>query len=793
MTRAWIGAGVLLAAAALWLLLAGDPTADDDLSAGGGIDALEREEAEAARRSAPTLESGPAPRGGEAVEDQAATVPVETGPWRFRFAVVSTETAAPLGGVEIATDEGVSLGETEDDGVLEVEVDEREFVFRAGKAGFVPHRGLATSRRDNEVALQPGITIKGRLFDFRTTKPLQGGVIHTFDEDLGFEIASPVTDEEGRFEIHGVRPNHPLTLIAQVEGYVPLRKRENFERPREDYELTIGEGAELEVVVLNEKDKPVPNVEVQLLPPGTPPGIHRGAWEPKDETLEMLDARTPRGRTDAEGRCAFKAVPLQTLLQAIALPTDRHYAWSMPTYAMTTEKAEATIHLSKTSELEVRVADLRGEPFSGIEITLRSGRHVFPIYPRDSVGIGHWSFKGMTPGHYVVEASRRNAPSHREKVELRAAHVEKLDIRIPRGKQILGTVRNKRGEAIWMAKVSWRSYDKTEFVRVKTDTKGDFRIDGLTRPSGILGVVAYDVPTTKWSYERKHVDSVAPGSPRMEITLFDGTRVKGRFPDLPKGSTVYASVVPGRKTDYGELWLDKEKGFLRRGPAAFSPPPMYVFKTKGLPPILHLERSPWASEETRDLGLLAFEAANPLKGRVVDGRKQPLRGIKVEVAEPWSAQYRRTDSAGDFELRNIPVNKKVNIRVSARGYGTREFVMHPTSQYTRQDFEIERAGTVRVLLTDAWNRRVGGVKVWFWERRGGRVPGKPVSVTHKTGSHGALQAQLPAGLYTVRIVHKDVPGPPQWWIQDLRVHPNTIEVLNIKLKDGNMPKELKGH
>ena len=179
---------------------------------------------------------------------------------------------------------------------------------------------------------------------------------------------------------------------------------------------------------------------------------------------------------------------------------------------------------------------------------------------------------------------------------------------------------------------------------------------------------------------------------------------------------------------------------------------------------------------------------------MIDSRGQPLRGIKVEVAEDWSAQYVRTDAQGDFELRNIPPDRKINIRLSARGYGAREFAMYPKSQYTRQSLEIERAGTVRILLTDAWHRPAKDVVVRFWERRNPQTPGKAISVKRTTGRHGSVRVELPSGLYSIRILYKPEQGQPQWALETVDLKPNAMEILRIKLKDTNLPSSFgTGH
>jgi hypothetical protein len=304
---------------------------------------------------------------------------------------------------------------------------------------------------------------------------------------------------------------------------------------------------------------------------------------------------------------------------------------------------------------------------------------------------------------------------------------------------------------------------------------------GLTSPTGTL-LAVIDLPTTRFSYESRRIKQVAPGGEPLVVVLDDGTRVTGEFRDLPEDATVHATMIPGSERDSGRLVLEGGH-FERRGPSAGAPA-TFVFRTKGFPPILHEEATPFGPEEVRDLGIFAFEAQNPLKGRVVDGRQQPLRGIKVAVHAPWSERYARTDALGDFEFIHMP-ERPIPIRISARGYGTRDFTLLPTSQYTRQSFQLDLAGRLRIVLTDPYNQPGGNLTVRIHELPSQGQPSTPIRTARDTDEGGRLDVTLPKGTYQIRILHT---GSRLWGLENVQIEPGAVKELRIALKRGEPPK-----
>lgn len=497
--------------------------------------------------------------------------PVRTGP--YEFYAYSTETDAPLAGVLIETEEDEErIGNTGPDGRLRVEdAGAPDFLVRATLAGHVPTRAHARAGDLTGLPLQPGISISGRVV-FGQRAPAPHARLRVFDVDLGREIAALQADEEGHFTIPAVRPNRPFLVVTSVVGFVPQRQTENFDVTIKDLEIRVGEnGRALLGQVTDAQGVPLAKQEVLLLRPGEALARYRRPIRRGSKELPGLaEARSARTVTDEDGRYAFRGIPFGDSVQPVVEIGPRFEVRGRPALFNKEEMTiERDIPVPEPASLRIHVQDDAGNTIRHARVQVRAGAALWQIAKGDRQADGSLLLEDLAPTTCRVLASIAAAPpppDPPDPIELRPAHEEVAHVVFPRGMSLTGRVLNKRGDPVWQAALSWRSNDGKESAATMTDGRGEFELCRLGGQLGSLVVTARDVPYAELGYAGETLKNVAPGPKPVEIVLKDGTRVRGRFPDLSKDTVLHAALVPGGPADAGTLWLDEEQRFSRRGP-----------------------------------------------------------------------------------------------------------------------------------------------------------------------------------------------------------------------------------
>ena len=162
--------------------------------------------------------------------------------------------------------------------------------------GFFPGSRTWTAGRDEELTLQPGMAIAGRVLDAATAEPLAGVDLATGAPQIAAghlaDRVHAVSDAEGRYRLSPVRTEGLLRIDARRPGY----QREQVEvqlRPDhpEGYDLRLGAGPTVVLELYDlETDEPVADTEVQL------GDGHRGTTD-ADGRLSLVPRPTRGGRS----------------------------------------------------------------------------------------------------------------------------------------------------------------------------------------------------------------------------------------------------------------------------------------------------------------------------------------------------------------------------------------------------------------------------------------------------------------------------------------------------------------
>jgi len=758
MQRLWVavGAALLLLAALLYF---GDVASSPDGALDGVDDPFteygDPADASAGGREQPVLEGGrPAGPSGaprDPSREEAGGLVDAQPAGRSEILVLSSETDAPLAEVSIRTADDVVLGATDENGVLALErVPGTGVEFRAGHEGYLPAVGKALPGERVEVLLRPGIRVSGRVVRAGTRGEPGPASMIVWDEDLGVEIAAFTTDETGTFEISAVRPNRPFVLTVRLEGLVPHVQRVVLDAPTDDLEVLVGEGGFLTGRVHTPDDAPLVDVEVRLLRAGEIVLEHRIRKE--DETrgvVGQIAARIATTRTDEDGRYTFQGVGLEPAVQPVVVVKPRHVVRGKAAdFSEPGETLERDIVVKAAASLRIRVEEAGGKAIGDADLSLRGVNGAWTVLSRDERVQGDLVLKDLSPGVLTVVATKPGAPTRSAQVTLEAGVENRITLTFPRGMALQGTVRDKRGKPIWKAKVRW-SAANDEAVALRTEMDGSFQFTRLEQPKGIVRVTARDIPGAAFGYEAETVEEVAAAGPPLRIVLKDGTRVTGSFRELPEDRRVHSSMYPG--TPFDEMWLklDADLHFVRRGP----PPKrsaLFVFRTRGLPPLLRGERLPFRSEEVRDLGPLYFQATNPRKGHVLGEDGRPLWAAKVTLTEAWATRDVRTDRQGDFEFLHLP-RRPVQIRVEAEGYPPIPATLEVSSEFKPQVIRLRKTVRVDLRVASRSRKHVGKQKLTLRPLFDPPEGGKRKDIRVTTNQRGLLWLVLTPGYYLLEV------------------------------------------
>ena len=594
MQRLWlIGAGVLLLLAAVLFL--GDPFGArdaDDLPDGIVIlDGHPEESPDGAPSSTggPTLERA---TGGAA---GAATPPAGSKgrgadaaqQGRAEILVLSAETDTPLEKATLEAEDGTLLGETDETGLLVIElVPAHGLDFRASRAGYLAQIASVHPGERVEVALRPGIPVSGRIVRAGTRGDPGTAGVSVLDEDRGAEITTLTTAEDGRF-LFTVRPNRPFLMVITLDGLAPHVARVVVDAPTEDLQVVVGEGGHLSGRVLDLDGNPRAEVTVRLLHKGEQ--LFEWRVPPEDETraeARHVWARTPETTTDKEGRYEFHGVELDREFEPVAVLAPRFEArGKVVKFQDANETIERDITVPDRTSLRLRVEDAHGKALGDVDLHLASARGSWRPLVRDARVDGDLVLEDLTAGEVTITAARAGEPTLEKKVTLVTGKQARVTITFPVGASLRGRVLDKRRKPIAKAHVHWRGSTEGEEVEALTEPDGTFHLRRLTSPKGRVGVSARDLALTPWAYESHIVEEAEAGGPTLEITLKDGTRVHGRFFELPDRAQVTSSM--GGRGKERRLQLGEGLTFKRRGPEP-KRAALFVFPDARLPSVAAL-------------------------------------------------------------------------------------------------------------------------------------------------------------------------------------------------------------
>ncbi len=625
-----------------------------------------------------------------------------------------------------------------------------------------------------------GRPLSGALVSVETDR-VRGGRIDLFSAlrdlaDGAGPLAQGRTGSDGTFALQGLPPGRYMVRVA-LGGYAGAFLSGvvvTVDGDAAGLRVVLEPGAGFEGRVTDDAGRPVEGAAVVALPFRT-------------ERLEAYARHETR--TDAVGRYRLDTLADETtyFIEAVA-------AARAPFGRIVTTKRVRTLDftLPSAGRVEGRVSDATtGAPVAHAEVVLVTGLRGAGAAPASVVAdaLGHFVFEHARPGPVVLLNAR--APGYARATVgydanapriVRAGETLTVDVALPPGGGVRGTVRGDDGRPIAFASVvAWipRSPIDGE-VAVLTDASGAYRLAGLRSETWALTVTAPGWASPVDEAETK-VD-VRDGQPEVvrdfvlraggvvlgRVSLRDGTPVAGvRVAVLPRDAGRLAGQVRELVAVSDRLGAYRVAGV----PSGVDVVVEAVGPT-GVKTRTDVFRVTSGEDQTVDVVL---RPGAKLTGRVVDVAGRPVPGARVRFGHVEPEDLGRldntfraddhlgprtfvADAAGGFVCDDVPPGPTI-VRVDADGFAPwfrRDLTVPPEGDLAGVTATLEGARSVsgRVLAADT-GRPVPGAWVFAVARGakdapdGGRV--NPL-VNLETGPDGVyVLAGLPPGAVDVAV------------------------------------------
>ena len=381
----------------------------------------------------------------------------------------------------------------------------------------------------------PSRPLRGRVVAARTGDPLPRARI-----DISAENTPPdavLTDDRGRFSIALTRQSD-VTLIVRKAGYAAQRVR----LAREDVNssespiVRLEVGAAVSGRVAHQSGRPAvaTTVTVRRDESGDRASVP-GQW-----VTETDDRGEYRVGSLRPGRYVVTTGPGQRAIANVSLKAGDdingvNLLIDAPRPAADDEPgdvAPATLDGRGTAVVQGRVIGDSGEPLAGARLRLM--RHGMNVRTGSADANGHYLLQGIPEGRYTllamstgyvaVEYGQRRSRETGRTLHLRNDDTLRgLDVVLPRGGAVTGSVVDEHGEAVEGAVVTALQVrfvaDRTMAKRVpgvrerRTDDRGQFRVFGLL-PGSYLLTASVDAAVASAARGRSHgyAPSYYPGT-----------------------------------------------------------------------------------------------------------------------------------------------------------------------------------------------------------------------------------------------------------------------------------------
>lgn len=521
----------------------------------------------------------------------------------------------------------------------------------------------ADRAKEIELTLRPGLRLEGEVVRLRDGAPVEGAHLSVIPDALSLIRKEAWSDAQGRFLLEGL-PDGILQIYVEAEGYTrkgPLRIDPSAGAPR----IELGLAASLEVVVRDDRGRPIEEAEVLLLVdapevspsvvapgdrltviPGPVPPIPPASSGVTSRSLGAAKAILASGESDANGRLLFTSLnPSSVQLRAEA---DRSTAaLSEPIQLLPGRQLSTEITLREGGTLSIRVRDEFGAPVPDPRIRARREGDPFPLEIRGDEN-GEAELYGLE-GAYAVQAFLGEEESAESELEIRIGERRTVELRFERrDAQLSGRVVDPRGFGIRSAAIELQAVGsgRNFAASAQSARDGTFAFEQLPPPP-------YSLRVTHPAYPELKTPQIERSGEIPPIVLSVGGAIRGTIVDARTGAGIRARLsietaggsFEARSNADGEFSVDR----LPLGDAAVT------FEAEGYLSA-HQTLSIRDQERAASLGTVRLEQAAEVRGELVDRYGEPIFGATLSaegVDGPSSDARAQSDEAGRFHLKGL--------------------------------------------------------------------------------------------------------------------------------------------
>ncbi|MCE9668598.1 carboxypeptidase regulatory-like domain-containing protein [Myxococcus stipitatus] len=619
------------------------------------------------------------------------------------------------------------------------------FAFENMPRGSYHLTASASSRRGHarinvgkdDLAAEPGVRIelRPRVSFSGTVKtpeghPIPGVQVEASSSD---EKDQTLTDSQGHFAFESLAPEeHTVTLRASGYADKRLREVQPATTPTQDWELEPS--VVIRGQVTDADGHPIPRAIVQLTedPVEEDDSEDDGATPlsspEKDDhdapDTDLHEFRVTRLRVDEEGRFAFERS--ESGRYALRVDANQHIPLNTVVDA---PASDLRLVPQLGASVEGIVVDGDGAPLSDVRLALSTNA----AEPRDLATLssgptGHFTFRGLPPGGYVLHARFDEGDHHAttHPIEVPDARTVETTVRLDTGSGISGIAVDTSGRPLPEVTIQATAFkqaaeattdeseepgessrrDPPSSSEAVTDGRGRFAVKHLGKGSCELEVSLRGHELV--SVSAAGVDS--PGNAEPLLVTAGATDVKLTFRYIggvrgrvvrEDGTPVTDLSINGYEAKDPEGKFQWEFGDWERATLLFSAP--------GLMPLQRVV-APTPGQLT-DLGDLVMKPRQKLRGRVSHARTgEPIEEARVQLVEGSSGHevsnlvterfdtLAFTEPDGSFELDGYAGD---DLALQVQSNGAPEH-LHPLgSGATWADVRILPGATLTGTLTDA--------------------------------------------------------------------------------------------
>ena len=509
--------------------------------------------------------------------------------------------------------------------------------------------------RSRAVAAQPFARARGHVLN-EEKKPVANAFVSASGTG-GARGRSAVTNAAGEFAVRVVPTlTYPVPLYASKRDFVTGASESRIWQPgdtRDDMVITLAHGFVARVQVVDKKDNPVPNAQVNVTRAGEGPQ--------RSTAVACADPSIPDcHRTGADGIVAVRTIEGRHDL--IVFGDDVSPA-RLPNQVLNARSATIVVHVDRGVEISGRVVLADGTPVAGAVVEMTT-----QVMPRSAVSAadGTFTMAGIASGSSVVTAVSSDGHLSATPVTVNAP-ARDVTLTMPRGGRIEGRV---------LDRATQQPVTDFSILRPSRSGRGDWDDSGQQPVHSDDGRYALDNVSPGAARLLVRASGYVAGS-RSDITVEDGKTVSGIDVQLDRGAKVSGRVTSAnapvagvqvhlafmRMPSFNEATTDAD-GFYTLDGVAEGDRTIEFQKTGYV-----VAQKPVEIMAGKDLHLdVELDRGRELRGRVTDHSGRGLPGVYVSatVAEPRSWNPVMSDADGSFLMQGLAEGK---YKVTARKDG----------------------------------------------------------------------------------------------------------------------------